>query len=135
MKIQDLRRRAGLPILLEDMNGIVKIKNGKIVASAARNDVGSFLGQRVISSIEDRPDGYYKAASDKQGRVRVSDQLVDINKVIQKAEQQVEAPLRKYTTKTPGIKGSVEAELMINAAAERKKQRTKIFLTALKEIV
>jgi hypothetical protein len=118
-------------IILEDIHGLVKIKNHKMVASAARNDIGSFDFQKVISNLEELPNGFYVATGDKRGRVTVRKKPVNLRKEIQKVKKQVETKQKKFRTKSPGIKGFVQTELMINSAAERKKARTKLFLAAL----
>ena len=120
--------------LAEVALGIIKVKNGKQVASAARSDSGDLQFQNLKSDLSKLKDGFYKARSDG-GRVRItSDKPVDIKKLIASVKKQQRTKPKNFVTGSPGIGGNVGKESMINAAAKRAKQKGAIYLQNLERI-
>ena len=120
--------------LVERVLGIIKVKNGEQVASAARSDSGDLEFQNLKSDLSQLKDGFYKARSDA-GRVTItSKKPVDIKKIIVTVKKQQGTKAKNFTTGSPGIGQSVQRETMINAAAKRAKQVGAIYLQNLERI-
>lgn len=123
-----------LILLNEVALGIIKIKDGKQIGSAARSDLGNLEHQNLKSDLSKLKDGFYKARSDS-GRVTVTNKnAVDIKKEIDKVKKQQEKGAKKFTHGSPGIGNNVGQEAMVNAAAKRAKQKGKIYLQNLERI-
>jgi hypothetical protein len=120
--------------LVEVVLGIIKVKKGKQVGSAARSDSGDLESQTLKSDLSKLKDGFYKARSDG-GRVRItSDKPVDIKRLITTVKKQQGTGAKKFTTGSPGIGQNVQRELMVNVAAKRAKQKGAIYLKNLERI-
>lgn len=119
--------------------GIVKVKDGRLVGAAAKNNTGC-LGQwniegMVRTDVGAFADGYYKAeCSRATGAVWVSSTRMDIKKEIARLEALMAKGCNYFHSDSPGISGEQEKERLVQAMQRANRSITRTYLLKLGQL-